>query len=87
MEYMAYASAPLVDAVYETTLKGKRMDSPDDAEMLDLVRATTWYEITFVLETGIRPMLEAAVQSGNLASEYAASAPSISAKMEALQPE
>ena len=87
MEYMAYASAPLVDAVYETTLKGKRMDSPDDAEMLDLIRATTWYEITFVLETGIRPMLEAAVQSGNLASEYAASAPSISAKMEALRSE
>ncbi len=85
LEYMAYASAPLVDAVYETTLKNKRMDSPDDAEMLDLIRATTWYEITFVLETGIRSMLEAAVKSGNIASEYATHAPSISAKMEALQ--
>jgi len=86
MEYMAYASAPLVDAVYESTLKGKRMDSPDDAEMLDLIRKTTWYEISFVVDSGIREMLEAAVQSGNLASEYASRADAINAKIKTLQP-
>ena len=71
LEYMAYASAPLVDAVYETTLKVKRMDSNDDAVMLDMIRETTWYEITFVMDVGIRQMLESAVKSGNVASEYA----------------
>ena len=82
LEYMAYASSPLVEAVYETTLKGKRLDSPDDAEMLDLVRQTTWYEITFVLETGIRSMLESAVKSGNIASEYEKQSKKISKKLE-----
>lgn len=38
--------------------------------MLDLVRKTTWYEITFVLDTGIRTMMESAVKNGNIASEY-----------------
>ncbi len=82
LEYMSYASAPLVEAVYETTLKGKRLDSPNDAEMLDLVRQTTWYEITFVLETGIRSMLENAVNSGNIASEYEKQSKKISQKLE-----
>ena len=82
LEYMAYASSPLVDAVYEITLKSKRMDSPDDSEMLDLIRASTLYEITFVMNVGIRQMLEKAVASGNLASAFAADKDAISAKLE-----
>ncbi len=86
LEYLSYASDDLVDAVYETTLKGKRMDAPDDAAVLDLVRSTTWYEITFIAGAGIREMLEAAVKSGNLASEYAARESKISAKLDACRP-
>lgn len=82
LEYMLYASAPLVEAVYETTLKGKRLDSPNDAEMLDLVRKTTWYEITFVLDTGIRTMMESAVKNGNIASGYEKQSKKISKKLE-----
>ena len=82
LEYMAYSSAPLVDVVYEITLKNKRMDAPEDAAMLDLIRETTLYEITFIMNVGIREMLETAVENGNLASSFASSEASISTQME-----
>lgn len=70
MEYMSYASDGLVDAVYETTFKAKRMQAKEDAEMLDLIRSTTCYELTFIMNVGVREMLEEAVKSGNIASSY-----------------
>ncbi|MBO5275094.1 MAG: hypothetical protein J6I45_10820, partial [Clostridia bacterium] len=81
-EYMAYASSDLVDAFYEVTLKNKRADSPDDAAQLDLIRSTAKYEISYIAGAGIRQMLEAAVKSGNLASEYAKNADAIQAKLD-----
>lgn len=70
MEYMSYASDELVEAVYETTFKAKRMQAKEDAEMLDLIRSTTCYELTFIMNAGVREMLEEAVKTGNLASTY-----------------
>ena len=85
LEYMAYSSAPLVDAVYEITLKNKRMDAPEDAAMLDLIRETTLYEITFIMNVGIREMLENAVANGNLSSSFASSGEAIKAKMDSFR--
>ena len=85
LEYMAYSSAPLVDAVYEITLKNKRMDAPEDAAMLDLIRETTLYEITFNMNVGIREMLENAVANGNLSSSFASSEEAIKAKMDSFR--
>lgn len=85
LEYMAYSSAPLVDAVYEITLKNKRMDAPEDAAMLDLIRETTLYEITFIMNVGIREMLENAVANGNLSSSFASSEEAIKAKMDSFR--
>ena len=85
LEYMAYSSAPLVDAVYEITLKNKRMDAPEDAAMLDLIRETTLYEITFIMNVGIREMLENAVANGNLLSSFASSEEAIKAMMDSFR--
>ncbi len=81
-EYMAYASSGLIDAFYEVTLKSKRADAPEDAAMLDLIRSTAKYELSYVAGAGIREMFEAAVKNGNLASEYAKKADSIQAKLD-----
>lgn len=53
--------------------KNKRMDAPEDAAMLDLIRETALYEITFIMNVGIREMLENAVANGNLSSSFASS--------------
>jgi len=87
LEYMSYASDELLDATYEVTLKKKRMDAPDDAAVLDLVRSTTWYEFTFVANAGVWQMLVSAMNNNSLASEYAANEKSISAKLDACRPE
>ena len=49
------------------------MDAPEDAAMLDLIRETALYEITFIMNVGIREMLENAVANGNLSSSFASS--------------
>ena len=82
LEYMSYKSDKLVDAVYETTLKLKRMNAPEDAAMLDLIRQTTHYEITFVMNIGIREMLQSAVASGDVASTFQRSGRIIRKKMD-----
>jgi len=84
-EYMAYASNELVEATYDVTLKGKRLDSPDDVNMLDLVRDTTKYDISLIANVGVREMLEYALINVNLASTYEAHASAISQKLENLR--
>lgn len=64
-------SDEVLEAYYEKTLKHKRMDSPDDAEMLDIVRTNTRYEISLILDFGVANVINTGYQSGNLASTYA----------------
>lgn len=66
-----YMSDEAMEAYYEKTLKHKRMDSPDDAEMLDIIRTNTRYEISLVLDFGVAGIISGAYKSGNLASQYA----------------
>lgn len=67
----AYNSKELVDAYYETTLKHKRYNSPDDSEMLDIIRASVRYEMSMLSDLGISGVISSAYSSGNLMSEYA----------------
>ena len=57
----------------------------EDAAMLDLIRETTLYEITFIMNVGIREMLENAVANGNLSSSFASSEEAIKAKMDSFR--
>ena len=66
-----YLSDNALEAYYEKTLKHKRMDSPDDAEMLDIIRTNTRYEISLILDFGVASVVTSAYRSGNLASSYA----------------
>ncbi len=66
----AYNSTEVVDAYYETTLKYKRFNAPDDAEMLDIIRSTTRYEISMLCNLGISDVITDAYKSGNFASSY-----------------
>ena len=67
----AYQSKDLVDAYYETTLKHKRYNSPDDSEMLDLIRGSVRYEMSMLCDLGISGVISSAYSSGNLMSDYA----------------
>ena len=70
MEAWGYLSGELVDAFYETTMKKKRADAPEDAAMLDVVRDYVRYEIATVLDLGVVEVIDNAYRSGNLASSY-----------------
>ena len=80
----AYMSRDVIDAYYETTLKHKRFNAPDDSEMLDIVRSTTRYEISTIASIGISSMLNEAFQSGNLMSTYKKSEKVISKQIQKL---
>lgn len=69
-EMWAYLSDDLVEAFYEVTMKKKRADAPEDARMLDLVRSSVRYEITYVVDVGIGSVITKAYESGNLMSTY-----------------
>ena len=69
----AYRSADLVDGYYEITLKHKRFNAPDDAEMLDIIRSSVRYEMSMLCNLGISGVISNAYNSGNLMSEYAKS--------------
>ncbi|MBQ7982805.1 MAG: extracellular solute-binding protein [Clostridia bacterium] len=85
MNYWGYLSSnTLVDAFYETTIKYKRLNAPEDAEMLDIIRGTIRYEISMIADTGIMDVLNAAVKSGNLMSEYEKKSKSIEKRLEKL---
>ena len=68
-----YLSDEVVDGYYEKTLKLKKFNAPDDAEMLDIIRDTTRYEISMICNLGISNVIANAYSSGNLMSEYAKS--------------
>ncbi len=70
MDHWAYNSAELIDAFYETTMKGRRLDAPDDARMLDLIRTTIRYEIAEAYDIGISKFVQSAYTSGNMMSAY-----------------
>ncbi len=70
MEMWGYLSGDLVDAFYETTMKGKRADAPEDAAMLDVVRGSVRYELATVMQFGITDVIDTAYSSGNLSSSY-----------------
>lgn len=80
LEYMAYASSALDEAVYETTLKVKKMQAPEDAEMLEIIFDNGMYELAFVGNVGIRSMLESMVKTGNVSSTYKRNYKTINAK-------
>jgi hypothetical protein len=70
MDHWAYNSGELIDAFYETTMKGRRLDAPDDAEMLDLIRGSIRYEIANLYDVGISKFVSSAYGTGNLMSSY-----------------
>ena len=70
MEAWGYLSGDLVEAFYETTMKKKRADAPEDAAMLDMVRASVRYELGTILDFGIASVIDNAYKSGNLISSY-----------------
>ncbi|MBE6715105.1 MAG: hypothetical protein E7575_07510 [Ruminococcaceae bacterium] len=50
LEYMAYKSNQvLLPQYYDTLLKGQRLDSPDDVEMLDIIRASVGYDFCAIM--------------------------------------
>ena len=67
----AYNSDELIDAYYETTLKHKRFNAPDDSEMLDIIRDSVRYEIALFCNLGITNIISSAYKDGNLMSNYA----------------
>ncbi len=67
----AYNSADLVEAYYETTLKYKRFNAIDDAEMLDIIRGSIRYEISMLCSLGIAEVISGVTDSGKFMSTYA----------------
>ena len=82
MEAWGYLSENLVEAFYETTMKKKRADAPEDAAMLDMVRSSVRYELATVLDFGVSDVISAAYKSGNLMSTYEKKSGVIAKKIE-----
>ncbi|MBQ2729753.1 MAG: hypothetical protein IJF69_03170 [Clostridia bacterium] len=70
LEYMAYKSQELLlPQYYDTLLKGQRLNSPDDQEMLDIIRKTVRYEFTDMMGIeDIAKNCEAVYKNPNTAS-------------------
>lgn len=80
-----FMSDEAVEAYYEKTLKHKRMDSPDDAEMLDIIRTNTRYELSLIVDLGIGNVISVAYKNSTgsaLSRAYKGSQKSIEAKIE-----
>ena len=85
MNYWGYLSSnSLIDAFYETTIKYKRLNAVEDAEMLDIIRDSIRYEIATIADTGIMGVLDNAIKNGNLMSTYEKHSKSIDRKFEKL---
>ncbi len=67
----AYNSSDLVEAYYEKTLKFKRFNAPDDAEMLDIIRASVRYELSMLCNLGVSDVIINSYNTGNFMSNYA----------------
>lgn len=71
MSYWSYLSHDtVVDAFYEITLTYKRLNAPEDSDMLDLIRDSMRYEISTVGDMGITPIVAGTGQGSGLASAY-----------------
>lgn len=71
MSYWSYLSHDtVVDAFYEITLKYKRLNAPEDSDMLDLIRDSMRYEISTVGDMGITSIVAGTGQGSGLASAY-----------------
>ncbi len=85
MNWWSYLSSnTLVDAFYETTIKYKRLNAPEDAEMLDIIRGSIRYEIATIADLGVMDVLDNAFKTGNLMSSYEKRAKAIEKKSTAL---
>ena len=80
----AYMSDDVVEAFYEITLKHRRFEAPDDAEMLDIVLSNCRYEIGLVAWLNVNEMLATAMNSLDLPGAYARYGKTIDAKIKAL---
>ena len=86
LEYMAYQSNQLVvPAYFETTVKTKRFRDENAANMLEIVKASLYYDITDVFNNMIGTSPAAIIyngfDSGNLASSYAKSETALQTKL------
>ena len=71
MSYWSYLSHDtVVDAFYEITLTYKRLNAPEDSDMLDLIRDSMRYEISTVWDMGITSIVAGTGQGSGLASAY-----------------
>lgn len=85
MEYINWLSSLTVkEAFYEITMKKKRANAPDDAEMLDISRQSCRYEITYIYDTGVLGVLRDSYKSGNLMSTWASREKAVNSKVEKL---
>lgn len=85
LEYWSWLSSTSVkEAYYETTMKKKRVNAPDDAEMLDIVRNSCQYEITYIYDTGALGILRNAASKGNLMSSWASQEKAVNTKLQKL---
>ena len=83
MNWWGYLSSnTLVDAFYESTIKYKRLNAPEDAEMLDIIRDSIRYEISYIAGIGISDVLAESVSKGNLISRYEKKEKQINKKIE-----
>lgn len=82
MSYWSYLSQDtLLEAFYETTIKSKRLNAPEDAEMLDIVLATRQYEIAAIADTGLLSMFSNASSGKGLMSSAAGTRKSANKKL------
>ena len=83
MEYMAWLSnKTVVPAYFDVTLQAKRLRDATDYEMLELVKASTYYELADTFNLGVDSIVWSAYEGGgSLASAYAASSASVEAKL------
>lgn len=65
-------------------MKKKRVNAPDDAEMLDIVRNSCQYEITYIYDTGALGILRNAASKGNLMSSWASQEKAVNTKLQKL---
>jgi len=77
-----YFSLPVVEAYYEKTLKYKRMDAPDDTEMLEIVRQNTRYELSTVVDIGVSTIVGAMYNTDRYTSVFRAGEKQITKKIE-----
>ncbi len=73
MDYWAYQSSTTVmPAYYEITLKTRRVADPFDAEMLDVIKASTMYDFVDVSDIKIATAIWSGYTNGSFSSQWKA---------------